>query len=90
MKIITSGFDGILKGRRQFLFYIFVVISPDADRDCLPKHVACMRSKWLSERHAAFICRVTVEVIVIEDILMCFSTHNKTISLLRQKHNNSI
>ena len=30
------------------------------------------------------------QCIVIEDISLCFNTHNKTSNLLRQKHNNII
>jgi len=51
INLIISGFNNIVKGTalpqfHQFItFHILVVISPDGDRDCRPKHVAHMRNK---------------------------------------------
>ena len=45
---------------------------------------------WLKFLYKLMDLAWLAKVILIEDIRLCFNTYNKTICLLRQKHNNSI
>jgi len=62
----------------SFNFYIDI-ISPDDGRNCRPKHVACIRNKWMLQYLCLPIGLLTIGHIKPESLyIFCTNTHTHT------------